>query len=131
MRNRVPSFFLLVPGPWRDTPELVAALGERGVVVSPRDDRPIETAEIRAEIVEDAHLAAGFAWGRQGRLPDALVARVGACSRAALLEVGQRLDENPKKVATLGRALRDAGGVAVRMEASGLASPWEPWLERL
>ncbi len=32
-------------------------------------------------------------------------------------------------MARIGRALRDAGGVAVRMEASGAASPWEPWLE--
>jgi hypothetical protein len=42
-----------------------------------------------------------------------------------------RADENPKSVAAVGRALRDAGGVAVRMEASGAASAWDEWIQQL
>jgi hypothetical protein len=48
-----------------------------------------------------------------------------------LLECGQLLNGHPEQIAELGRALRDAGGIAVRMEASGGASEWEPWLVQL
>ena len=45
--------------------------------------------------------------------------------------MGSRLDDDPKRVASVGRALREAGGVAVRMEASGGAFLWDHWLEAL
>jgi hypothetical protein len=47
------------------------------------------------------------------------------------LDRGFLLHEAPDRVAKLGRALRDCGGLLVRMEASGASSPWEPWLEQL
>lgn len=130
MSERVPSFFLLVPGPWRTSPDVVHALGESGIVTTSRDDERLGPGEIRVEVVEDDHLAAAFAWGRHGPLPDDLLSRVAACKHAALVEYGRLLRDDPSEVARIGRALRDAGGVAVRMEASGAASPWEPWLER-
>ena len=131
MADRVPSFFMLVPGPWRESRELAQSLNERGILAKPTEMNPLQAGEIRVELVEDDQLAEGFSWGREGPLPDELVGRIGACTRAALIEYGELLDENPVKVAELGRALRDAGGLAVRMEASGAASAWEPWLEYL
>lgn len=131
MSNRVPSFFLLVPGPWTDASKVVAALQSHGIEAQLRDDTAIESDQIRVELVEDGRLADGFSWGRYGPLPDELVQQVGTCSHAALLELGFRVDQAHDRVATIGRALRDAGGVAVRMEASGSAWVWEPWLERL
>ena len=86
---------------------------------------------MRIQLIEDESLASGFGWGRTGRLPSDVVERVGACSHAAVVECGWRFDEEPRRTAALGRALRDAGGVAVRNEASGAASEWEPWLARL
>lgn len=120
MAERVPSFFILVPGPWRKAGEVRRVLSGVGSLDG-----------LDVQVVEDGELAAGFGWGRRGPLPKDLVARVGECSHAALLEVPGRLDEQAPRVAALGRALRDAGGVAVRMEASGAASEWEPWLEGL
>ena len=131
MTERVPSFFMLVPGPWRDSRELVLALRERGVSADPAGAGPIAPGHISVDIVEDDQLAAAFKWGRSGALQDELLARVAGCTRAALIECGFRLDEAPGRVAELGRALREAGGVLVRMEASGSASAWEPWLEQL
>jgi hypothetical protein len=128
---RVPSFFLLVPGPFRDAADVVAALGRRGIEAKPREGATLGAGEIRVEIIEDANLAGGFSWGRRGRLSADIARRVGEHGRAALIEYGARLDESPKSVAALGRALRDAGGVAVRMEASGAASAWETWIEQL
>jgi hypothetical protein len=121
MDERKPSFFMLVPGPWREPPQVTRALAGQDSLL----DR------ITLDVIRDSELASGFAWGRQGPLAKELVARVGACSHAALIEFHGRLDEHASQVAALGRALREAGGVAVRMEASGAASSWEPWLERL
>ena len=50
---------------------------------------------------------------------------------AALVEVGRRLDEDLPALASLGRALHDAGGLAVRMERSGHAMDWTTWLSRV
>lgn len=131
MQARSPSFFMLVPGPWRSSEEVIQAMALGGVAAREIDAEPIQAAQYRVDLVVDSELATGFSWGREGSLPADLVARVGQCSAAALVECGHRLDENPSGTARLGRALRDAGGVAVRMEASGAASAWDPWLERL
>lgn len=130
MAGRVPSFFILVPGPWRRAGEVIDALAERGISAEPRREAAVADG-LYVDVIEDADLAAGFAWGRDGALPADLLDAIGACRHAALIEVAQRLDECTPRLVTLGRALRDLGGVAVRMEGSGAASPWQPWLERL
>ena len=131
MEGRVPSLFMLVPGPWHDCQTLIQALQAANIDATESDDTAIQASQLRVEIVEDSQLAAGFSWGRKGPLPRELLARVDRCRSAALIECGGRLDENHAAIAKLGRALREAGGVAVRMEASGAASAWEPWLEQL
>ena len=128
MSARVPSNFLLVPGPWRRPGEVVEALKARGVDAHAAWDEPIAAGQVRVDVIEDERLGSGFARGRSGPLPSELVERVAACRRAALVEIGQTLDADPTRVAEVGRALRDAGGLAVRLEASGVASPWKPWL---
>ncbi len=131
MELRVPSFFLLVPGPWREQREVLRALKERGIEAKADEESPIQDGEIRVRLVEAEGLAQAFSWGREGALDADLVARIGMCQHAALVETGRRLNESAPQAAQLGRALRDAGGLAVRMEASGGASPWETWLEHL
>ncbi|MBS2025181.1 MAG: hypothetical protein JST92_22500, partial [Deltaproteobacteria bacterium] len=127
MNRRTPSFFMLVPGPWRDAVEVTRALSARGIPPEGKTG----PGSFKIQIIEDDALAAAFAWGRHGPLAKELIARVGECSRAALIEFSGLLHEQAASVANLGRALRDAGGVAIRMEASGAASAWEPWLERM
>ncbi|MGE0792388.1 MAG: hypothetical protein AB7S26_42330 [Sandaracinaceae bacterium] len=128
MIDRVPAFFLLVPGPWRSTDELVRLLQANGfscTVDTPR------AGEIGVGLVEDDQLVEGFRRGRRGFLPEDVVAAVAACPTAALLEIARRFDEVPHDTARLARVLREAGGVAVRMESSGAASEWEPWIADL
>lgn len=114
MSERVRSFTMLVPGPWRDAAELTA-----------------KVPGIDARIVEDDNFGAAFAFGRNGPLPDELRARIQRCGRAAVVQVPLRFEVDHAEVAKLGRALRDAGGLAVRMELSGGASTWDAWLARL
>jgi len=127
----MPSLFMLVPGPWLTLGELIKALEVRGVHAKADDDAPIQAGEVRARLIEDEDFASAFSWGRRGALDAKLVSRIGRCQRAALVEVGCRLRESAAEVARIGRALRDVGGLAVRMEVSGGASPWENWLECL
>ena len=131
MSLRVPSFFLLVPGPWRRPSELVDVLAAAGHVVTDLGDGPPRAGGVGVDVVEDPALGAAFSFGRMGRLPSEVIAAAAACERAALLEVAMRFDEDPRRVAAIGRTLRDAGGVAVRVETSGAASAWEPWLAQL
>ncbi len=113
MRHRVPSFFLLVPGPWSEARVVVAGLEARGLSASAAPG-PIRPGMIRVEVITDDGLAESFGW-----------------NHAALVEIAGRLDERAAVAAAIGRALRDLGGVAIRMEASGAVSAWEPWLERM
>jgi hypothetical protein len=131
MRQRTPSVFILVPGPWRDSASVVEALERHEAVSSVRGDGQLAPGEIAAEVVADDRLAEAFSWGRRGSLPDDLVHAIGRCGTAALVEVTHRLDREPGEFARLGRALWAEGGLAVRMEGSGAASEWKPWLEQL
>ena len=83
------------------------------------------------DLVHDDELAEGFSWGRTDPLPAPLVQAVAECRSAALVKVAERLGEDLPRLAQLGRALKAAGGVAVRMEGSGSASDWESWLALL
>jgi hypothetical protein len=131
MTDRVPSFFLLVPGPWREASEILDVLTRASIEAVATSEASIEPAQIRVDIVHDDALGDAITFGRRGRLPDDIVSRASACTCAALIEIGSRLDEDPTRIAKIGRALKDAGGVAVRNEASGGASTWEPWIDQL
>lgn len=131
MADRVPSTFLLVAGPWASSHAILEALRTTEPNVRDRGAIPVSRGEVAVEVVEDPHLARAFAWGRYGRLPESVVGQIAEVGRAALLEIGQRLDEDPARFARLGQALRDAHGLAVRVEASGGASTWDDWLPRM
>lgn len=125
-----PSFFMLVPGPWSTVSELVSGLERLGIDAKPSGSGAVAAGEIAVAIVEDHELEQAFACGRQGPLDPELLRRVATCTRAALVEYGGCAHEQMPALAKLGRALRELGGVAIRMEASGAASAWDVWLPR-
>jgi hypothetical protein len=127
MSERVRAFTLLVPGPWRTAEELVAKVpGARA-----RGEAPLESGDVDIQIVEDEAFGAAFAFGRGGPLPAELRGQIDRCRHAAVVAIALRLESDHAAVAKIGRALRDAGGLAVRMELSGGASTWDTWLARL
>jgi len=132
MTDRVPSIYFLVPGPWTSVDAIIDVLSREGIDAHATSDSPIVAGELRVDCVDDpAGFGKALERGRGGPLPSDIVAAANRCTHAALLEFGFRLQDAPVRVAQAGRALRDAGGVAVRVEASGSASPWEPWLDAL
>lgn len=124
---RVPSFFLLIPGPWESSEQIVRLLLDAGVPA----EHELAAGAVRVELICDHGLGEAFKWGRFGALPPDVVTQVRSCNRAALLEVGLRFDRAGPLLKRLSLPLRQAGGIAIRVEASGGAWPWEPWLERL
>lgn len=120
-----------MPGPWATARAATEALSSRGIRAQEAGHEPTTDADVLVDLIEDDALAEAFAFGPDGPLPDEVRARIAAQPCAALIEVVGRLDERSRETAKIGRALRDAGGAAVRMEASGGASPWPAWLSRL
>ena len=68
MRDRDPSIFLLVPGPWPEPGAALQSLAAHGIDAHPFDDAPLTPGAIRVDVVEDDAFAQAFGWGRQGRL---------------------------------------------------------------
>ncbi len=132
MSDRVPSIFFLVPGPWQAVEAVRDALREAGVASERTGDSPFAKGALRVDVVSDpGGFGDALTWGRDGRLPPDVIAAAAKCTHAALLEFGFLLQDDPALVAKAGRALQQAGGVAVRAEASSCASTWESWLQRL
>jgi hypothetical protein len=132
MRDRPTTFFILVPGPWQSKAAVESILTQEGIPVMTGPRRPDIRGKVFTEVVFEAGgFADGFLWGNQGPLSDLLVAKVQSTTTAALVEIGLTLEEGAPTAIRVGRALRAAGGVAVRMEASGAASDWDSWLSRL
>lgn len=129
--ERVPQTIFLVPGPWKTPGDVVAALAGDGVEAEAWDDTAVTAGGVRVDVVEAEGFGAALAVGRAGRLDSTLIAAADACSSAALVQFGFRLDEQPARIAAVGRCLQAAGGVAVRNEQSGGSSAWLPWLEQL
>lgn len=130
-RDLPPSFFLLVPGPWSTPEELIDVLAGAGLEATNLREQDPVAGGIGVDVVEDASLGRAFSYGLGGPLPQAVVAAAAACRQAALLQVAMRFDEHPERLARIGRTLRGAGGVAVRVESSGAATPWDSWLAQL
>ncbi len=132
MSTRVPSFFMLVPGPWASATRVVDGAQEALCPPVLSTGSPIEEDQIRVQVVTEAEGFGAFvSWGPRGELPAEVVAEAAGCSQAALIEVGGYLHERASVVLSLGEALRDQGGVCVRMEASGGACTWEHWADCL
>ncbi|MBK6685997.1 MAG: hypothetical protein IPG45_16100 [Deltaproteobacteria bacterium] len=106
---------------------MVLVLRDANLKCSLSSGQPIRAGEVRVQWVGADGLAA-FRWGARAPTPVDLQAWVAKQPGAAVLEVGLRVDEAHAELARMGRALRDAGGVVVRAEASGAACDLESWI---
>lgn len=132
MTTHTPSFVLLVPGPWTSAAAVQEHLARAGTQTQPWTDDPPEPGGVRVDMVHDPQGFGGaVSHGRSGNLPPAVIGAASNTKNAALIEVARRLSDDTAATALLSRTLRDAGGVAVRMESSGAASTWEAWLDQL
>lgn len=125
-----PTLTLLVPGPFASAASLAPSLRAAGVRHTIHvDDRPLVAGEVGLRVVDDPAVADAFR--STPGFPAAVATRIGETRRAAVVDVALRLVEDHAALASLGRALEAAGGLAVRMEGSGGAFLFAPWLERV
>lgn len=130
--TRTPSFFLLVPGPWTSAAAIRKHLARAGVHTQLWTDDLPDPGGVRVDMVHDPQGFGGaMSHGRSGEPPPAVIDAASNSKNAALIEVARTLSDDTAATARLSRALRDAGGVAVRMESSGAASTWDTWLDQL
>ncbi len=130
-RRYVPSTLLLVPGPWRHADEAIEALSRAGIPAVVGGQAPFEAGSITVELVDDDGVGAAVSGSLGGDPSAELVELLESSHRAALVEIAGRLSADVARTARVGRALRDAGGLAVRMERSGVAFEWAAWLDLL
>lgn len=127
--ERVPCVHLLVPGPWASDAPLLEQLRRAGVGAAAAGQDP--HAEVSVQWIQDDRLVDALGWSRHGPLAADALAQVAQCHAAAVVEIRLRLDQAAERVAQIGRALAQAGGVALRVEGSGTAWTWQAWLDRL
>ncbi|MEM9519661.1 MAG: DUF4261 domain-containing protein [Actinomycetota bacterium] len=123
-----PSFFLLIPGPWTEEGDCFSALTDAGLRPSSFADFDLTTeGSIGVMAVTDPD---GFRL-RPGQITDDDLDACAASTTAVVLEVPGTLDTQRNMVHRASTALRAAGGIAIRCEASGLATSWPAWLDAL
>ncbi len=132
MSDRTPSFILLVPGPWTTALAVREDLARAGVDVQLWTEDAPEPGGIRVDVVHEPQgFGPAMSRGRSGSLPSSVGGAASKAQHCALVEVARTLSDDPAATALLSAALRDAGGIAIRIESSGAASTWDLWLDRL
>ncbi len=125
--RHVPSIFLLVPGPWVYERQLRELMPPE-VAVGEFDEVRLEEGAARVMLVQDLDgFGDALQWSRSGPANAAMVQAAEQSPSAALLEYGAALHHAGQPLAELVKLLRDAGGVGVRVEASGASMTWADW----
>lgn len=123
----VPSIFLLAPGPWGSEQQL-RELMPTGVPVGEFGDERLGEGDARIMLIRNPDGYGDlFQWSRSGAADAELVAAAATCPSAALVEFGAPLHTAGEPLARIVGALRQAGAVGVRVEASGAAMTWASW----
>ncbi|MFO0697082.1 MAG: hypothetical protein U0230_26140 [Polyangiales bacterium] len=128
MRQVIPCLTLLCPGSFSSPEALRKALRAAGLEREVRiDDGTLELGEVGIRLVDDPDLGAAFERGVD--VTPKTVAEIAKAGRAAVVDVALPFLEEARAVAEVVRALKVAGGLALRMEGSGGAWAFETWLE--
>jgi hypothetical protein len=132
---RMSGIALWIPGPWKDRSEFVKAIASTDCGVIAAGGMMVEGAHQRHamfEILEpDGNLAREMLIGSGRSLDGATLEAIeGHNSIAALLlpDTGEALAET---LGVFARAVRTAGGLAVKVHFSGLSHGWDRWESEL
>jgi hypothetical protein len=131
-----PSGILIaVPGPWRSRTELVQAIAASNAAKAMFAGLILLDVEGQRHVELVAHdhdpdLARSMHAGSAGAFDDVTQAAIGAHGLLPVIRVDAALEGLAERLRFFTGVLRKAGGLGVRVEASGVAHPWERW-ERL
>lgn len=127
------ELILSVPGPWRDNADLL----RRIVTVEPKG-RYVYAGLLLTDLVKQDHvelelfdadpeLSEAFEVAGQKRLPEALIDELKRHTTVACLRFPLALPGEIARVRRYSLVLRDAGGLALKVESAGIAHTWERW----
>jgi hypothetical protein len=127
---------LCVPGPWSDRTQFIKRVvvetkGEfmfAGMIIA-------EPAKKRHVILEfsgpDERLRRAFEIAGQGKVLPTIVEEVGRHRAVAYLKFPLHVIEQRDMLVDFTTVLRQCGGIAVKIESSGVAHSWDAWFEQM
>ncbi len=130
------GIILAIPGPWRDRKELI------GAIVKANAGQAIAAGMILMDVTAKRH-AEFQVWERDDDLAQAMFKgsgktldadTVAAIERHAIvptLTIDATAEGLAERLAFFSGVMRKAGGVAVKVDKSGVCHPWERWERRL
>jgi hypothetical protein len=132
-----PEMILCIPGPWADRKEFlhqVISFEPKGrylwagavlMDTKSQDHVPLEFCEA------DEHMPRAFEIASQGKLQAATLDRIRAHKSLVYAHFPLDLPDQRERVLKYSALLRDLGGIAVKVETSGVAHEWERWFSLL
>lgn len=130
------ELIVAVPGPWKDRAELLSRLvastkGEfmfAGRILA----NPKAKDHIAFELYEtDPHMQEAFEYAGQGKLKQGTLDAIAGHSTTAYLHFPLPVFGQQSRLKLFTAAIRQVGGIAVKIESSGTAHEWEVWDEIL
>jgi hypothetical protein len=130
------EFIVCVPGPWADNTDfsrrLMDASAGEFTFMTGMLARPKARDHVAVDFVgHDPRLADAFRQAGQGRIADEILAAIGEHRSAAFLRFPLGLPEQRARLITYVDAALAAGGIAVKLESSGVVHASERWRELL
>lgn len=133
MENEI---IVCVPGAWENRTKFIEA-----VITSTGGDfmfagmilaHPKGNDHVELEFCDpDEHMAEAFEIGGQGKLTDAILAEVAQHKSVVYLHFPFDIVAQKARLLKFTEVLSKCGGIAVKLETSGIAHEWERWFELL
>ncbi len=131
------ELIICVPGTWSDRNDFL-----RRVITHEPKGRylfaGLMLADVQAEdhvpldfCAADPHLARAFEVAGQGKLPTEVLARVGHHTAVVYLHFPLDLVDQRERILKFTQLIQRLGGIAVKLESTGIAHAWERWFALL
>lgn len=131
------ELIICIPGPWRDRADFIG----RVITTEPKS-RFMFAGGILADVQQQDHvplefcdpdpqMAQAFETAGQGKLPQECLELIRQHTAVVYLHFPIDLQEQRERVAKFTGVVRQAGGIAVKVESAGVAHTWETWDSRL
>ncbi len=131
------ELMLCVPGPWSDRNDFL-----RWVITQEPRGRYLFAGTVLADVqakdhvpvefcAADPHIVKAFEIAGQGKLPADVLARLGEHTAVVYLRFPLDLPDQRERVLKFTQLLQRLGGIAVKLESTGIAHTWERWFALL
>lgn len=127
---------LCIPGPWENPRDLVEAVAKHGNLEFLYGGELLVHVPAKTSIPMEfegpfEHMREAFEIGGQGTISDETLDRLGAHKGVAYLHFEDDAVAERSRLIAFSEAIRRCGGIAVKVETSGVAHEWDSWFELL